>query len=127
MSMRGVRGATTVTANDREQIDAATRILLQEMLTRNGIAPEDLAAAFFTTTGDLDATFPARAARELGWVHVPLMDASEIPVPGSLCRCIRVLLLWNTDVPQDKIVHVYQGEATGLRPDLAKGKEREHR
>ncbi len=121
MRVRGVRGATTVEWNDAGQILAATRALLEEMVARNQMAPEDIAAVFFTVTDDLDAAFPARAARELGWVHVPLMDAREIPVPGSLPRCIRVLLLWNSDILQSQVTHVYQGNAIKLRPDLAGG------
>ncbi|OGO04150.1 MAG: chorismate mutase [Chloroflexi bacterium RBG_13_56_8] len=117
--MRGVRGATTASANDAEAILDATQKLLEEMVSANGIRLEDIAAAFFTVTGDLDAVFPARAARLMGWQHVPLMDAREIPVVGSVPRCIRVLLLWNRDVPQSEVVHVYQGQARGLRPDLA--------
>jgi chorismate mutase len=120
MSVRGVRGATTVEANEAGQIITATRLLLQEMAARNRMAVEDVAAIFFTVTDDLDAAFPARAARELGWVQAPLLDACEVPVPGSLPRCIRVLLLWNTERPQGDVVHVYQGEAVKLRPDLAK-------
>ncbi|MHB0859274.1 MAG: chorismate mutase [Anaerolineae bacterium] len=115
---RGVRGATTVAQDDAEGILVATQALLEAMVARNGICPEDLAAAFFTVTEDLSAAFPAQAARALGWEQVPLLDAREIPVPGSLPRCIRVLLLWNCDVDQARIVHVYQGDAQALRPDL---------
>ena len=118
MTTRGVRGASTVTANDAEIILTATQALLQEMVSSNDIDSEDLVAAFFTVTDDLDATFPAGAARRMGWRHVPLLDAREIPVPGSLARCIRILLLWNTGAPQRKIVHVYQAGAKSLRPDL---------
>jgi len=114
-----VRGAITVAANQPELILAATQQLLRELVRANGIACEDLAAAWFTATPDLDAAFPARAARALGWEGVPLMDAVEMAVPGSLPRCIRVLLLWNTARPQGEIVHVYLGEAATLRPDLA--------
>jgi chorismate mutase len=124
--VRGVRGATTVAENDAAQILAASRALLEEMVARNQMAPEDIAAVFFTVTDDLDATFPARAARELGWVHVPLMDAREVPVPGSLPRCIRVLLLWNNDILQGEVAHVYQGDAIKLRPDLAKKEGENH-
>jgi chorismate mutase len=119
MAIRGVRGATTVPSNDVESVLAATTTLLEEMVRANRIVTADIAAAFFTVTGDLDAAFPARAARLLGWQNVPLMDALEIPVPGSLPRCIRVLLLWNTDASQQDITHIYQGEARSLRPDLA--------
>lgn len=120
--MRGVRGATTAAANDAESILSATEGLLRAMIAANGLAPEDLAAAWFTVTHDLDAAFPAQAARRLpGWQFTPLMDACEIPVPGSLARCIRVLLLWNTDRAPGEIVHIYQNGAQALRPDLAKG------
>lgn len=118
MPVRGVRGATTAMANEAGAILSATRELLVEMVARNGIDVDDLAAGYFTVTDDLDAAFPARAARELGWHHTPLLDAREIPVPGSLSRCIRVLLLWNTDRTPDQVVHVYRNEAIVLRPDL---------
>jgi len=123
MPVRGVRGATTVAANDAQSIVSATEELLTEMVSSNGIQVEDVAAVLFTTTGDLDAAFPAKAARVLGWQHVPLLDAREIPVPGSLPRCIRVLLLWNTDVPQCRVAHVYQREARKLRQDLARSED----
>lgn len=119
MPIRGIRGATTVADNQAELILAATQRLLREMARANGIACEDLAAAWFTATPDLDAAFPARAARDLGWTDVPLMDAVEMAVPGSLPRCLRVLLLWNTARSQAEIVHIYHGEAATLRPDLA--------
>jgi chorismate mutase len=119
MPVRGVRGATTVTLNREDEILTVTRVLLQEMVQANQMAPDDLAAAFFTVTPDLDAAFPARAARDLGWVHVPMLDSTEIGVPGSLRRCIRVLLLWNTDRAPAEIRHVYQREAVSLRPDLS--------
>ncbi|MGI6380272.1 MAG: chorismate mutase [Anaerolineae bacterium] len=123
METRGIRGATTVSRNDREEILAATRELLLSLQTANGFAKERLAAAWFTVTPDLDAAFPAAAARDLGWDQVPLLDAQEIPVPGALPRCIRVLLLWNTDVPQSSVQHIYLRQAVALRPDLAAGKE----
>ncbi len=119
MSLRGIRGATTVNANQAGEILAATRELLEAILSANpGLQPSDASAAWFTLTRDLDAAYPAQAARELGWVQVPLMCASELPVPGSLPRCIRVLLLWNTDLPQAAIQHVYLRDAVSLRPDL---------
>lgn len=123
METRGIRGATTVSRNDGEEILAATRELLLSLQTANGFAKERLAAAWFTVTPDLDAAFPAAAARDLGWDQVPLLDAQEIPVPGALPRCIRVLLLWNTDVPQSSVQHIYLRQAVALRPDLAAGKE----
>ena len=122
--LRGVRGATTVDDNEEERILDATKDLVQEMISANGIQSEDVAAAYFTVTEDLDAAFPAKAARDLGWVDVPLLNGREIPVPGSLPRCIRALLLWNTDRTQRDIVHVYQRGARALRPDLARGYSR---
>jgi len=118
MTVRGVRGATTVSINSEESILAATQQLLEAVIAKNDIHPQDLAAAYFTVTSDLCATFPAKAARLMGWQHVPLLDALEIPVPGSLPRCVRVLLLWNTSKTQEAIIHIYQGQATQLRPDL---------
>jgi chorismate mutase len=118
MPVRGIRGATTVELNRREAILDATCALLQEMVSTNQVAADDLACAYFTVTDDLDAAFPAEAARQLGWLHVPLLNGCEIPVPGSLRRCIRVLLWWNTDLPPAAVRHVYQGEARSLRPDL---------
>ena len=119
MICRGVRGATTVEADEREAILAATRELLQAMAQANGIQPEDLAAILFTCTPDLTAAFPAEAARGLGWTQVPLLDAQEVPVPGALPRCIRVLMLWNTERTQAEVRHVYLRGARSLRPDLA--------
>lgn len=118
MACRGVRGATTVDQNEREEILTATRQLLALMIRSNGIAPQDIASAIFTTTRDVDAEFPALAARQLGWLDVPLLCGYEISVPGGLQRCIRVLLHWNTDKPQAEIEHVYVREAVQLRPDL---------
>ncbi len=123
MSVRGIRGATVAAENTPEAILAATRELLAAIVEANpGLAPEDIASAVFTVTADLDAAFPAQAARQLGWQHVPLMCAREIPVPGSLPRCIRVLLHWNTDRPQAAIRPVYLRAAASLRPDLAQTK-----
>ena len=120
MPIRGVRGAATVEADNPEEILDASRQLLQAILEANpALQPEDLASAFFTLTDDLHSTYPAQAARELGWDFVPLMCAQEIPVPGSLKHCIRVLLHWNTELPQRSIKHVYLGAASILRPDLA--------
>ncbi len=118
--MRGIRGATTTEADTAEAIAEATREMLQAIVTLNQVDVADIAAATFSTTTDLRATFPATAARTLGWTLVPMLCNHEIPVPGSLARCIRVLVLWNTDVRQDAIRHVYLREAVKLRPDLAK-------
>lgn len=123
MFCRGVRGATTVDANTAEAILEATRELLTRIVEANGIAVEDVASAFFTVTGDLTAAFPAQAARQLGWRHVALIDAQEMAVPGSLPRCIRVLVHWNTSVPQAEVRHVYLRGAATLRPDLREGDE----
>lgn len=119
MATRGIRGATTVAADEPEAIRLATRELLQEILKENErMKAEDIASAWFTLTADLCSAYPAQAARELGWEAVPMMCAREIPVPGSLPKVIRVLLHWNTDTPQAEITHVYLREAVKLRPDL---------
>ena len=120
MPCRGVRGATTVEANTSDEILEATRQLLALLIRQNGIQPEDVASAVFTVTKDLDAEFPALAARQLGWLDVALMCGYELSVPGALDRCIRILLYWNTDKPADRIVHVYLKDAARLRPDRSK-------
>jgi len=117
MPCRGVRGATTSDANTSEEILTATRQLLALMIRQNGIRHEDVASAIFTTTEDLDAEFPALAARQLGWLDVALMCTHELDVPESLRRCIRILLHWNTDKSSHQIVHVYIKDAARLRPD----------
>ena len=117
---RGVRGATTVKTNSREEILQATRQMLALMIRRNGIEPTDIASALFTVTSDLDAEFPALAARQLGWLEVPMLCGYEIKVPGSLPLCIRVLVHWITDKSQSEIQHIYIHEAVRLRPDLSK-------
>jgi chorismate mutase len=120
MPCRGVRGATTVEANTREMILDETRKLLALLIRFNEIDSEDVACAIFTVTSDLDAEFPALAARQLGWLDVPLLCSYEVNVPGSLRHCIRVLVLWNTAKSQKEITHVYMKEAQRLRPDLSK-------
>lgn len=119
LTCRGVRGATTVDSDDREEILRATRELLALMVRRNGIASTDVASATFTVTADLKSEFPALAARQLGWLDVPMLCGYEIAVPGSLPRCIRILLLWNTDKSQADIEHIYVRAAVRLRPDLS--------
>ncbi len=120
MSIRGVRGATTVQDDQPDHILAGTIELLQAMMSSNpGLKIEDIASTFFTTTDDIQSVHPALAARQMGWVHVPMMCAREIPVPGSLTHCIRVLIHWNTDLDQMNVRHVYLREATKLRPDLS--------
>lgn len=114
---RGIRGATTVDRNDAEAILEATREMLYIMIRANEIAPEDVASATFSTTVDLNATFPALAARQLGWYDVALFCCHEMDVPGALSLCVRVLVHWNTTKPSSEIVHVYLREAKNLRPD----------
>lgn len=120
MRCRGVRGATTVEANTRDEILTNTRQLLALMIRANQIEPEDVGSAMFSVTSDLNAEFPALAARQLGWLDVPLLCTYEVDVPGSLRRCVRILIHWNTEMPQHQIRHIYIKEATRLRPDLSK-------
>ncbi len=117
MACRGVRGATTAEGNTEEEILKATRQLLALMIRQNGIREEDVASAIFTTTEDLDAEFPALAARQLGWFNAAMVCVHELDVPGSLRCCIRILLHWNTEKPANQIIHVYIKEAARLRPD----------
>jgi chorismate mutase len=120
MSNRGIRGAITVTTNDASAILEATHQLLGSIQIANAsLKPEDIASALFTMTTDLNAVYPAKAARQMGWSNVPLICAQEIPVPDGLPLCIRVLISWNTDLPQDEIKHIYLREAATLRPDIA--------
>lgn len=121
MPCRGVRGATTAKADTAGAILSATREMLTRLIEANDLRLEEVTSAIFTVTPDLTAAFPAQAARELGWTNVALLDAQEISVPGSLARCIRVLIHWNTDRPQSEVVHVYLRDAVALRPDRAKG------
>ena len=115
MTVRGVRGATTVSEDTREAILEATTELITEIVAANGIDKDDLASVQFTTTTDLVAEFPAVAARMLDWVHVPLLNGHEMDVPHGFPRCIRVLMMWNTDrAPQD-IKHIYLRDAVNLR------------
>ncbi len=114
---RGVRGAITVQGNDEAEILEATRELLQAIVQANDMDVTDVASIYFTTTPDLNATYPAFAARQLGWYDVALMCGHEMAVPGGLDRCIRVLIHWNTTRTADAIVHVYLRDATSLRPD----------
>ena len=119
MFCRGVRGATTAEANTREEILTATRQLLALMIRLNDIQSADVGSAVFSLTRDLDAEFPALAARQLGWLDVPLLCTYEVDVPGSLRRCVRILVHWNTDKSQDQVRHVYIKDAVKLRPDLS--------
>ena len=117
MLCRGVRGATTVVANTREAILEETRKLLALMIRFNAIKSIDVTSAIFTLTKDLDAEFPALAARQLGWLDVPLLCTNEISVTGGLPMCVRILIHWNTDRAQSDITHVYVNDAVRLRAD----------
>jgi chorismate mutase len=119
MTIRGIRGATTVLVDQPDQILSATQELLEAIIKANpAVRPEDVASAFFTVTDDISSIHPALAARKMGWNMVPMMCAREIPVPGSLPLCIRVLVQWNSDVDQKAVKHIYLHKAVTLRPDL---------
>lgn len=118
-SCRGIRGATTAEANTREAILAATRELLERIIVANGLHDQDVASVIFSTTPDLNAEFPAVAARELGWNATALLSTHEMSVPNSLARCIRILIHWNTTSAAHEIVHMYLRGAAVLRPDRA--------
>jgi chorismate mutase len=120
MYCRGIRGATTVERNEREDILTATSELLQLLIQHNDLRAEDIASAIFTVTEDLDAEFPALAARQLGWTEVALMCTREIPVPNSLVKCIRILLHVNTTRSAAEMQHVFIRGAVNLRPTLSK-------
>ncbi|WP_127588371.1 chorismate mutase [Paenibacillus koleovorans] len=123
MVVRGMRGAITVTHNEEREILESTVQLLQEIVNRNEVKPEDIASVFVTVTSDLDAAFPARAIRQMqGWELVPLMCSLEIPVPGGLPKCIRLMVLVNTEKGQSDIHHIYLNDAMKLRPDLVQVK-----
>lgn len=128
MPVRGIRGAAVADVDQPESILGTTRDLLLAILETNpALQPSDLASVIFSVTEDLCSAYPAQAARQLGWTNVPLMCMREIPVPGGLSHCIRVLLHWNTDLPQESVHPVYLGAASRLRPDLASaGKVEEH-
>jgi chorismate mutase len=114
---RGVRGAIVVDANERDEILRRTRQVLALMIRANGVDPRDVASAWFTTTPDLTAEFPAIAARQLGWGSVPILCGHEMLVPGALQRVVRILVHWNTTREQADIQHVYVRGAEALRPD----------
>jgi chorismate mutase len=118
MAVRGLRGATTVESNTREEILAKTQELLEIMIKENSIPIDDIASAIFSVTEDLNAEYPAVAARKIGWIYTPLFCAREIDVVKSLRKCIRVLLHINSDKRQDEMLHIYLYDAKKLRPDL---------
>lgn len=117
MMMRGVRGATTVQNNDADEILEATRELLTMVVRVNEMDVDDIASIVLTTTDDLEATYPAFAARQLGWFDIALLCGNEMNVPDGLPRCIRVLVHWNTTKAPQDLGHVYLREAKSLRPD----------
>jgi chorismate mutase len=120
--LRGIRGATTADRNDADAIVEATGELLTELIRLNEIDPEEVAFAYFTTTPDLDAEFPALAARQLGWIDVPLLCGQELavrmPNPRGVTRCVRIVILYNTDKRQKEMRHVYLRGAQAIRRDL---------
>ncbi|HET7701559.1 MAG TPA: chorismate mutase [Candidatus Limnocylindria bacterium] len=119
-TVRGIRGATTVRANDHDAIFEGTLELLRVLRDQNALRPDDIAYISFTVTPDLDAAFPADAARAgLGWHDVPLICGREIPVPGALGLCVRVLIAWNTNVAQRDVRHAFLRGARVLRPAWA--------
>lgn len=118
--VRAIRGAITVENNDAAEILAATEKMLKKIIEENDLKTEDMVSMLFSLTPDLNAVFPARAARNMGIVNVPLMCMSEIPIDGALKKCVRVLLHINSDKTLDEINHVYLGGAVVLRPDLVK-------
>ncbi|MFC2027756.1 chorismate mutase [Chloroflexota bacterium] len=119
MRCRGIRGATVVEENTKEAILHATRELLEKMIEANQIEVDEVAYAFFTTTPDVNAEFPALAARQLGWTQTALLCGHEMNVPGSLKQCIRILVLYNTEKTAAEIAHVYTKGAERLRMDIS--------
>ena len=116
MQCRGIRGAITIKANNKESIIAAAKKLLKKMVQTNSIKADDIAAIFFTTTSDLNAEFPAAATRELGWPsNLALLCGHEMNVPTDLPRCLRILMLVNTEKGPEEITHVYLGKAKRLK------------
>ena len=119
MAVRGIRGATSISSDSRETVVDATTELLEAILRANPtLEVEEIGSVIFTVTEDIRSTFPAQAARQLGWDKVPLLCMQEIPVPNSLPLCIRVMIHWNTAKPQEEIQHIYLHRAQSLRPDL---------
>jgi chorismate mutase len=120
--VRGIRGATTAASNDAAAIVEATAELLQQLVTLNEVDPDEVAFAYFTTTRDLDAEFPALAARQMGWLEVPLLCGHDMevrqPNPRGVARCVRILLLYNTELPQREMRHAYLRGAAAIKQDL---------
>ncbi len=120
MTVRGIRGATTVNSNTKDNIIEETMILINRMISINHVEQDDIASIFFSVTRDLDSTFPATAARELNLTYTPLLCLNEINIPGSIEKCIRILMHINTKLKQKEIKHVYLNEAVSLRPEFAR-------
>ncbi|MBB6452209.1 chorismate mutase [Salirhabdus euzebyi] len=119
--IRGIRGATTVKANEETEIIQATKAVLEDIAKQNNVVPDQIASILISVTHDLNATFPAKALRLIdGWKYVPVMCTLEIPVPNSLPRCIRIMVTTNTNKKQEDIQHIYHHDAKQLRPDLVK-------
>jgi len=118
MQCRGIRGATTVDENTKDAIVRGARDLLQRLVDANDIETDNIACTFFTTTSDLDAEFPALAARQMGWSQTALLCGHEMNVPGSLPKCIRILILYNTEKRASEIKHIYTNGAEVLRVDI---------
>lgn len=121
MTVRGLRGATTVERDEAENVLTATENLVKEVAQANQVQPEDIISVLVSTTPDVRSTFPAKAVRSIeGWKYVPVMCTHEMDVPGGMPLCIRILMHVNSEVPQKENVHIYQNEAVKLRPDLQK-------
>ena len=118
MPTRGIRGAITVKNNKKEDIICATEALLEKIISVNKIKVDDIASVIFSVTSDLTKEFPAVAARQMGWLYTPLMCTNEMPVEGSLKKCIRVMMIINSQKPQKDMKHIYLDNAKKLRPDL---------
>ncbi|MEX0833776.1 MAG: chorismate mutase [Actinomycetota bacterium] len=118
MKVRGVRGAIVVGDDSRDEVLGATARLVQEIIERNQVDPQEIVSVFFTSTEDLRSAFPAEAARQIGLSHVPLLGAREVAVDGAMSRVVRVLMHFNTEASQSEIDHVYLGGAESLRDDL---------
>lgn len=119
MTVRGVRGATTVASDQTDIVLGATKSLVIEMAKGNGIVPEDIVSVIVSTTRDIESAFPAKAVRTIeGWKYVPVMCTHEMDVPGAMPLCIRILMHVNSEKAQKDINHIYQNEAVKLRPDL---------
>lgn len=117
--IRGFRGATTVNENNETEMLAETKQLILTMVEKNDIKPEDISHVFFSLTTDLNAAFPAKVSREIdGWKHVPVMCMQEVAVPNSLEKCIRVMLVAQTNLQQKDVQHIFLNDAVKLRPDL---------